>query len=329
MTKNGIQLVGAGMQMQRNILPALLLCGAQIDSITTRSVEHAAAAAQKFGLSARAYAGLDAMLAAEQGGKAVVVMQAKDAVPAVMRCLAAGKEVFVEKPCGMSPAEAQAVYEASRASGKGVLVGFMKRFAPVYRKLKEVLDGGELGGVRSFRAAFCVDASRFCQSDADFVYFVAIHMLDLLRYLFGEVRSVHVQKNELGGGCSYAAVFCMENGVIGTASFENRTAWTRESESICVTLENGFAESRELNRLTLHRSAAANAPWQSLSERDDVFSDCFNPASGTEKDIFLRGFAGEMREFWEHGAAVSDDNLHTTRLCEAFLNALGENGKTQ
>lgn len=51
---------------------------------------------------------------------------------------------------------------------------------------------------------------------------------------------------------------------------------------------------------------------------------------GYGKDlIFLRGFAGEMREFWEHGAAVSDDNLHTTRLCEAFLNALGENGKTQ
>lgn len=322
MTKNGIQLVGAGLQMQRNILPSLLLCGAQIDSVTTRSTAHSAAAVQKFGLSARAYADLDAMLAAETGEKAVVVMQAKDAVPAVLRCLAAGKEVFVEKPCGLNPAAAQAVYEASRASGKGVCVGFMKRFAPVYCRLKEVIDSGELGGVRSFRAVFCVDASRFCRSDADFVYFVAIHMLDLLRYLFGEVRSVRVQKNETGGGCSYAAVLCMESGAVGTASFENRTAWTRESEGLCVTLENGFAESRELNCLVLHHSAAEEAPWRGLGERDEVFSDCLSPASGTEKDLWMRGFAGEMRAFWEHGAAVSDDNLRTTQLCEAFLNAL-------
>ncbi len=326
MTKNGIQLVGAGLQMQRNILPSLLLCGAQIDSVTTRSTAHSAAAVQKFGLTARGYADLDAMLAAEPGGRAVVVMQAKDAVPAVLRCLAAGKEVFVEKPCGMNPAEAQAVYEASRASGRGVNVGFMKRFAPVYCRMKEKICGGELGGVRSFRAAFCVDASRFCKCDADFVYFVAIHMLDLLRYLFGEVRSVRVQKNEAGSGCSYAAAFCMESGAVGTASFENRTAWTRESESLCVTLENGFVESRELNRLTVHRSAAADAPWQSLSERDEVFSDCFGPASGTEKDLWLRGFAGEMRAFWERGAAVSDDNLRTTRLCGAFLASLAESG---
>jgi UDP-N-acetylglucosamine 3-dehydrogenase len=322
--ENGIQLVGAGMQMQRNILPSLLLCGAQIDSVTTRSAAHSAAAVRKFGLPARAYAGLDEMLAAERGGKAVVVMQAGDAVPAVLRCLAAGKEVFVEKPCGLSLAEAQAVYAASRASGKGVCVGFMKRFAPVYCRLKETIDSGALGGVRSFRAAFCVDASGFCRSDADFVYFVAIHTLDLLRWLFGEVRSVRVQKNENGGGCSYAAVFCMESGAVGTASFENRTAWTRESESLCVTLENGFAESRELNRLTLHRSAAADAPWRDLSERDEVFSDGFGPASGTEKDLWLRGFAGEMRAFWEHGAPVSDDNLRTTQLCEAFLNALND-----
>lgn len=48
----------------------------------------------------------------------------------------------------------------------------------------------------------------------------------------------------------------MENGVIGTASFLKTAPRGRASESICVTLENGFAESRELNRLTLHRNAA-------------------------------------------------------------------------
>jgi predicted dehydrogenase len=322
MEKNEIQLIGAGTQMRNNILPSLLLCRAQIGSVTTRSLEHSAQAVKAFGLNARTYDSLEEMLKNEQGEKAVVVMQARDAVPAVLSCLKAGRQVFVEKPCGLSLSEAQTIYRASMESGKGVSVGFMKRFAPVYRMLKQTIDSGDLGGVRSWHASFRVDASRFCASDADFVYFVAIHMLDLLRYLFGEVKSVSAVKNETGGGCSYAASFVMESGAVGTASFENRTAWTRESEGICVTLEDGFAETRELNHLAVHRSRSTPNPWQTLSECDQVFSDCFNPASGTSKDLWLRGFAGEMQDFWENDARVSDDNLRTTRLCEDFLESL-------
>ena len=321
MAGNSINLVGTGTQALINIIPSLLLCGADIASVTTRSIAHSAEAIKACGLDARAYCDLDEMLANEAGGRAVVVMQAADAVPAAIKCLKAGKEVFVEKPCGMNYAEAKAVYDASLESGRGVCVGFMKRFAPVYVKLKETICGGGLGPVTAFHAAFRVDASGFCKSDADYIFYVAIHTLDLLRYLFGEVRSINAVKKQ-GGGCSYAAVLEMESGAVGTVSFENRTAWTRESESLCVTMENGFAETRELNRLAVHQSAACEKPWQTLSERDVVYSDCFSPASGTSKDLWLRGYAGEMRSFWENGAPVSDDNLLTTKLCEDFLKSL-------
>jgi len=325
MSDHSIHLVGAGTQTRNNILPSLLLCGAQIASVTTRSLAHSEAAVKTYGLNARSYANLDEMLLKEPEGKVVIVMQAADAVPAVLQCLSAGRQVFVEKPCGLNYEEAKTVYDASMCCGRGVSVGFMKRYAPVYQKLKEVIDSGSLGAVCSFHAAFRVDASRFCTNDRDFIYFVAIHMLDLLRALFGEVRSVHAVKCP-GGGCSYSALFVMESGVVGTAAFESRTAWTRESEGICVTLENGFAETRELNRLTVHHSGSTENPWQTVSECDQVYSDCFNPASGTSKDLWLRGFAGEMRHFCTDDVPVSDDNLRTTKLCEDFLQALGEAG---
>lgn len=322
MRDHAVQLIGAGVQTRNNILPSLLLCGAQIESITTRSVEHSKQASDMYGLHARSYADIDEMLKKEAGDKVVIVMQAKDAVPAVLKCLQAGKQVFVEKPCGMNLAEAEQVYEASKKSGKGVSVGFMKRFAPVYCRLKETIVSNSLGPVRSFHVSFCVDASRFCQNDADYVYYVAIHMLDLIRFLFGEVSHVQAVKNEEGSGCSYAATLQMDSGAVGTVSFENRTAWTRESESVSVTMENGFAVTRELNQLTIHHSRSIDAPWQTLSENDQVFTDCFNPASGTTKDLWLRGFAGEMKSFCENGAAVTEDNVHTTKLCEDFLKAL-------
>lgn len=319
---NRIDVIGAGRHARANILPSLALCGAQVESVTTRSLSHSRGAAREFGFPARPYADVGEMLAQETGEKAVVVLQAADAVPAVLRCLAAGRQVFVEKPCGICEADAQRIYEASLRCGRGVSVGFMKRYAPVYRKMKELLDGGSLGEVRSFRGSFCVDACRFCANDRDFVFYVAIHTLDLVRFLFGEAESVRAVKNAGGDGCSYAAAVAMRGGAVGTLSFENRTAWTRESESVCVTCSGGFLASDELTRLTVHESRGEDAPWQTLSEADRVYSDCFNPASGTEKDLYLRGFAGEMRDFAENGAQVSDDNLRTTRLCEDFLASL-------
>jgi UDP-N-acetylglucosamine 3-dehydrogenase len=322
MKDHTVQLIGAGVQTRNNILPSLLLCGAQITSITTRSMEHSNAASAAYGLNAHAYADMDAMLKQESGDKVVIVMQAKDAVPAVLKCLHAGKQVFVEKPCGMNLNEASEIYKASQTSGKGVMVGFMKRFAPVYCRLKETIFSHQLGPVRSFHVAFNVDASRFCKDDADYVYFVAIHMLDLIRFLFGEVSDIQAVRNDEGNGCSYAASFQMGSGAVGTVCFENRTAWTRESESVQVTMENGFAATQELNRLTIHPSRSIEAPWQTLSENDQVFSDCFNPASGTTKDLWLRGFAGEMKAFCENDVLISDDNVRTTKLCEDFLLAL-------
>lgn len=324
MKDHTIQLIGAGVQTRSNILPSLLLCGAEIESITTRSIEHSSAASAAYGLNAHAYADIDEMLKNESGDKVVIVMQAKDAVPAVLKCLQAGKQVFAEKPCGLNLQDADEIYQTSKAAGKGVSVGFMKRFAPVYCRLKETIFSNQLGPVRSFHVSFCVDASRFCKDDADYVYFVAIHMLDLIRFLFGEVAKIRAAKNEEGSGCSYVASFQMESGAVGTVSFENRTAWTRESESVSVTMENGFAATQELNRLTIHQSRSIEAPWQTLSEHDLVFSDCFNPASGTTKDLWLRGFAGEMKAFCENGTVISDDNVQTTKLCEEFLQALQE-----
>ena len=81
-------------------------------------------------------AGLDAVLIA-------VPVPPEDAVA---DALAAGAHVFVEKPMAWTPPQARRLIDAAAASGRVLMVGFMKRYDPAYRLFRDFVD--ELGGVR-------------------------------------------------------------------------------------------------------------------------------------------------------------------------------------
>jgi len=64
------------------------------------------------------------------------------------RVLAAGKHCFVEKPMAQSVADAEAVVAAARGTDRVLMVGHLLEYHPGVIKLKELIDGGELGRPR-------------------------------------------------------------------------------------------------------------------------------------------------------------------------------------
>jgi predicted dehydrogenase len=64
------------------------------------------------------------------------------------RVLEAGKHCFVEKPLAQSAADAERVLEVARESGQVLMVGHLLEYHPGVRKLKELVDSGELGDIR-------------------------------------------------------------------------------------------------------------------------------------------------------------------------------------
>jgi predicted dehydrogenase len=58
-----------------------------------------------------------------------------------------GLHVFSEKPMALTLEQCQAMLDASAASGKLLMIGQCLRYWPEYRKLKELVDGGEYGKV--------------------------------------------------------------------------------------------------------------------------------------------------------------------------------------
>jgi predicted dehydrogenase len=67
--------------------------------------------------------------------------------PAVLAALVKGIHVLVEKPIGVSVAEAEEMIAASRAADRILFVGMTHRFYPEVRQVKQLVDSGIIGQV--------------------------------------------------------------------------------------------------------------------------------------------------------------------------------------
>ncbi len=120
--------------------------------------------------------------------------------PISIEALKSGKHVLCEKPMATSAKEAEDMIQASKDSGKHLMIGHNQRLMPPHVKAKEILSSGKLGRVLTFRTAFghagpegwCVDKSVktwFFQKEKAFVGAMGdlgVHKTDLIRWLLGE-----------------------------------------------------------------------------------------------------------------------------------------------
>jgi len=75
-------------------------------------------------------------------------------VPWAIKALRAGKHVLVEKPVGLNSIEAQELLDESKKHPHlKVMEAFMYRFHPQWVKVKQLVDGGAIGKLKSIQAA--------------------------------------------------------------------------------------------------------------------------------------------------------------------------------
>ena len=100
------------------------------------------------------------------------------------QALAAGKHVFVEKPPAMRGAEMEELVELARAGGRVLMPGHLLLYHPGVRKLKELVDGGDLGDV------LCIYGNRqnlgVIRSNENALWSLGVHDLSVILWLLGE-----------------------------------------------------------------------------------------------------------------------------------------------
>jgi predicted dehydrogenase len=120
-----------------------------------------------------------------------------------LRCAAAGKAIYCEKPMGMTYAQCNEMIGAARAAKVPLWVAFYRRALPRYRKLKELLDGGAIGQVRLVMSRHFEIAGQTSSPEAQphwrtdpslsgggLFFEGACHTLDSLDYFFGPIEEV-------------------------------------------------------------------------------------------------------------------------------------------
>jgi len=149
-----------------------------------------------------------------------------------IRALKAGKPVYVEKPMSMNAASAKRMLQASLDTGVKLCVAHYRREQPRFKKVKALIDAGEIGKVRMINLVLVqppppaqaekTDESRDeawrtdpAVSGGGLFHDLSPHQLDLMQYFFGDYERA------TGFAMNQAGLYAAADLVMGNIVFKN------------------------------------------------------------------------------------------------------------
>jgi predicted dehydrogenase len=101
------------------------------------------------------------------------------------KCLAAGKHVFVEKPLAIEYAEARKLVQLAADRDRILMAGLIYRYNPAVRKIKELIDHGELGKIYYLYGHYM--GFKEPREEVGALLNFAVHHIDIYDYLLEEI----------------------------------------------------------------------------------------------------------------------------------------------
>jgi predicted dehydrogenase len=160
---------------------------------------------------AKAYSKIEAMLAEEKIDGCVCFMPVEQISRVGIEMLKRGIPCVIEKPLGASVEEACRLLEVARETRTPHLVSVNRRFMPqLNRAISWTQEAGPLRFVRGVMF-------RHARRETDFIWATAIHGVDTLRYLAGDVLQFKttVQAGAETSSYWYSIGFRFQSGAIG------------------------------------------------------------------------------------------------------------------
>jgi predicted dehydrogenase len=264
----------------------------------------------------------------------------------------AGKHVLCEKPLGRTAEESFDVWQRVAATGVRHLCGFNYRFVPAVRLARELIDDGALGEIRHFRARYLqdwgddptLDTWRF---DPDAAGSGALgdlgtHVIDLARYLVGELRTVSgFVKTFLPGrrvDDALEAAVEFESGAVGTIeatrlALGRRNAFQWEINGSDGSLAFDMERMNELEVFIAGEDRARGFRRVLVTETTHPFMDLWWPPGHivgwgdtfVHEALHLLRAIAEDTDVAPHGATF-EDGYRASEIADAIVRS-GETGE--
>ena len=183
MNKIKIAVVGVGFWGRNHARVLDELPDTEIVAVCDLDRERTRTIAEKYG--ANAYTSSSEMFKQEELDAVNICVWSTQLSQEATKALKAGKHVLVEKPMASSTRKAKAVMELAKEKNLYLTVGFIERFNPAVRRLKQALANGDIGLPVS---ATVKRVSKWPQriGDVGVVKDTAIHDIDMARFIFNE-----------------------------------------------------------------------------------------------------------------------------------------------
>jgi predicted dehydrogenase len=268
----------------------------------------------------------------------------------------AGKHVVCEKPLGRDASESYAAWQRVASTGVKHMCAFNYRFVPAMRLARHVLESGDLGDITHFRGSYLQEwgptteqAWRFdkARAGSGALGDLGAHVIDLARYLVGEITSVAALTATFQPGRSvddaFEAAVTFESGAVGTIE-ASRFATGRKNAfrwEINGTRGSIAFDLERLNELQVHyadsRPGESTQGFRSVlvSEADHPFWEHWWPHGhiiGWEHTFVheLHHFLTAIRDdgaVAPHGATF-EDGYRAAEVCDAILRS-AEGGRRE
>lgn len=235
-----------------------------------------------------------------------------------LHAIAEGKHVFCEKPFTIGIDDGKKLRDVANASGKVFQVGFNRRFAPVYQKLRELIadDKPHSAHIKMNRGELKDPPwTGDVNVTGGFLYETTIHLFDMVRYQFGEIDELvaYGSQHEYPELDEFSIIFKLKNGFHCTFASSSDASWHFPFERIETFCHHRTIITEEMERLLDSRGMDAN--FETLS---------FNMVEKEEK----WGYVQEDRSFIDSilsgtaPAVTADDGYRSVELVESVYSAI-------
>jgi len=270
--------------------------------------------------------------------------------------LRAGKHVVCEKPPDVTVEAVDRMIAAQRETGKKLMVIFQSRFEPLYQRLRETIQAGDLGrpiGVHGtvnwWRAQSYFDCPGMWKGTwrwdgGGSLANQGVHTIDLLQWLAGPVVEVYgkfgVFAHDIETEDKTVAVLTFASGALGTLT-TTTAAYPGLDRTIFIHGTKGsvVAEDDLLTRWRVRRQESGSGQEAEEAEKAEEremlarFGPRDKQAGGVASDPFAFATRGHLAQFEAMAEAIRNDtpppnSIETARHTVEILTAIYESGRT-
>src|ERR1051325_7322494 len=149
-------------------------------------------------------------------------------------CLEAGKHVFIEKPMARTTAEGEELIELAKKQGLQIMVGHTFLFSPAVRRMKEIVESGDIGKIQ-YISARRLNLGLF-QKDINVAWDLAPHDISIVLHLLEEQP---------------LSISCQGSSHVNKSIEDVTMMYLTFSKNRCAFIQNSWLDPKKVRQMTV------------------------------------------------------------------------------